>query len=225
MVTGPLRLFLSYAHEDETFASSLRTHLAPLRSEGVLVDWYDRELTAGSAWDAEICNRLESANIFLALVSADFLASRYVQDKELPRAMQLHQQRMLTLIPVIVRNCLWQKLPMAQLQVLPKDGRPISSWENHDDAFVSVVSGIETEARRLLDENHNLVNDWLTSRLLRRRVIKAVQQGLADRGIYRGPIDGMPGLLTERAVCSFQKQSGLTVDSRIGPEVIRRLLG
>ncbi len=225
MVIGPLRLFLSYAHADEAFASDLRAHLAPLRDEDVLVDWYDRELIPGSGWGTEIRTRLETSNLVVALVSSDFLASQYAQREELPRAFELHRQGRLALIPVIIRNCLWRTLPLAQLQVLPKDGMPVDSWSSRDDAFVSVVTGIESAARQLLSTDSGLINDWLTSRLLRRRVIKAVQHGLAERGMYSGPIDGTPGPLTERAVKAFQQKLGLKVDRKIGPEVIRHLLG
>ncbi len=43
------------------------------------------------------------------------------------------------------------------------------------------------------------------------------------RGFYRGPIDGVPGPITERAVAAFQRSAGIVVDARIGPEVIRHL--
>src|SRR5215213_8783667 len=104
MVTGPLRLFLSYAHEDGGTADELRRHLAPLRHERIIVDWCDRDLVAGSDWDAAIRAKLESANLVVVLISADLLASTYAYGVELSRAMELHRSGTLRVVPVIVRN-------------------------------------------------------------------------------------------------------------------------
>jgi hypothetical protein len=51
MAAGPLKLFLSYAHEDVGLVVKLRTHLAPLVHEGILTLWFDRDLGAGDPWD------------------------------------------------------------------------------------------------------------------------------------------------------------------------------
>jgi peptidoglycan hydrolase-like protein with peptidoglycan-binding domain len=99
----------------------------------------------------------------------------------------------------------------------------INSWQSRDDAFVSVVLGVERVAREILSSGDSLVDDWLTSRLLRRRVLMAVQQHLRRIGLYAGPIDGIPGPDTEAAVISFQRRVGIKVDAMIGPDVIRRL--
>jgi hypothetical protein len=93
---------------------------------------------------------------------------------------------------------------------------------NRDDAFVSVVLGVERVAREILLSGESLVDDWLTSRLLRRRVFGG-SAALRRIGLYAGPIDGIPGHNTEAAVISFQRRVGIKVDAMIGPEVIRRL--
>ena len=88
---------------------------------------------------------------------------------------------------------------------------------------MTVVRGIKSAARSRLDAGNSLVDDWLTSRLIRRRVIRSVQELLKAAGYYAGPIDGVAGGMTERAVLGFQRKQGITVDGMIGPEVIRAL--
>jgi hypothetical protein len=221
--SGPLSLFLSYAHADAGIAETLRKHLAPLRHEGIVHDWQDRDIRPGERWDDEISTQLESADIVVALVSADFVASDYAYGRELRRALELHHLRDLVLVPVIARDCLWQNLPIGALQALPDGARPITSWSDQDAAYVTVVRGIESAARSRLDAGNSLVDDWLTSRLIRRRVIRSVQELLKAAGYYPGPIDGVAGGLTERAVLAFQRKQGIIVDGMIGPEVIRNL--
>ena len=220
---GPLRLFLSYAHEDRNILEELRKHLAPLRHEQVVTDWYDRELVPGQSWNHRIQEQLESSHLVLVIVTADFVASDYAYGQELNRALELHDTGLLRLIPVIARNCLWQNLPLARIQVLPEGAVPISRWQDRDDAYVSVVTGVERAAREILASGDSLVDRWLTSRLLRRQVLIAVQQQLSRPGFYRGSIDGVAGLATEAAVVQYQRSAGIKVDAMIGPEVIRHL--
>jgi hypothetical protein len=221
--SGPLSLFLSYAHADAQIADTLRKHLAPLRHEGIIHDWQDRDIRPGENWDGEISTQLESADIVVALISADFVASDYAYGRELQRALELHHLRDLVLVPVIARDCLWQNLPIGALQALPDGARPITSWPDQDAAFATVVRGIESAARSRLDAGNSLVDDWLTSRLIRRRVIRSVQELLQASGYYRGPIDGVAGIVTENAVVAFQRERGIVIDGMIGPEVILHL--
>jgi hypothetical protein len=221
--SGPLSLFLSYAHADAEIAETLRKHLAPLRHEGIVHDWQDRDIRPGEHWDDEISTQLESADLVVALLSADFVASDYAYSRELRRAFELHQLRELVLVPVIARACLWQNLPIGALQALPDGALPITSWSDPDAAYVTVVRGIESAARARLDAGNSLVDDWLTSRLIRRRVIRSVQELLNASGHYSGPIDGVAGGMTEKAVLAFQREQGIVVDGMIGPEVIRHL--
>jgi TIR domain/Putative peptidoglycan binding domain len=221
--SGSLRLFWSYAHEDDQMRRELHTHLAPLRNEQLLVDWSDRDITPGTDWDTEISARLSSSNIVLVLVSADFLASSYAYGKELRRALELHDSGVLTVVPVILRPSLWRNLPIGRLQALPQDARPISTWEDRDSAYLSVVEGLATLARELSATSHTLLADWITSRLLRLEVIRTVQRHLAERQLYTGPIDGIPGPMTEHAVRALQRTGGKRVDGKIGPDVIQLL--
>lgn len=75
-----------------------------LRDEGAIDDWYDREILAGADIDDEIKAQLESRELFLALVSPDFLASKYCRDTELKRAVERHQAGEVVVVPIIVNR-------------------------------------------------------------------------------------------------------------------------
>ena len=47
---------------------------------------------------------------------------------EFAAALELHRCGRVRLVPVIVRNCYWQNLPLARLNVLPDAGRPVTGW-------------------------------------------------------------------------------------------------
>jgi hypothetical protein len=62
---------------------------------------------------------LESAQIILLLISADFLASDYCYGRELERALEHHESQTASVIPVILRSCDWQNTHFGKLQALP----------------------------------------------------------------------------------------------------------
>lgn len=45
-----VEVFVSYAHEDEDLRDELAKHLRILVRQGVITDWHDRKITAGSEW-------------------------------------------------------------------------------------------------------------------------------------------------------------------------------
>jgi hypothetical protein len=138
----PARVFISYAHADETFRDQLEKQLSILQRAGIVEIWNDRRLVAGEEWDHGIRFELERADIILLLVSPDFIASDYINDVEIARAMERHQAGSACVIPVILRPCKWEIAPFAKLQALPKDAKAISKWPNIDEAYLDVANGI-----------------------------------------------------------------------------------
>jgi predicted phage tail protein len=152
-IPEPVDLFISYARADEKFRAQLDRHLTVLRRRGVIKDWHDRRIGIGEDWGSSIDSALESAQIILALVSADYLASDYAYDVEMRRALDRHEAGEAHLIPVILRPANWADTPLGRLQALPRNGRPISQWRNRDEAFADVARGIEDVARSLRGES------------------------------------------------------------------------
>jgi hypothetical protein len=85
---------------------------------------------------------LNSAGIVLLLVSADFLASNYCYDIEVTQAMERHEAGEAVVIPVLLRPVDWQAAPFAKLQALPKNAKPVTSWDSCDEAFTDIARGI-----------------------------------------------------------------------------------
>jgi hypothetical protein len=140
--TEAISLFSSYAHKDEALRDELDTHLALLRNQGTISSWHDRSIPVGSEWDAEISENLESAQIILLLVSANFLASEYIWGKELKRAMERHEAGEARVIPITLKPCDWHSAAFGKLQALPKGAKAVTKWSDRDEAFTDVALGI-----------------------------------------------------------------------------------
>jgi hypothetical protein len=146
---APIEVFISYSHKDEALREELGTHLSLLLRERVIDEWHDRRIVAGREWNGAIDEHLNRAAVILLLVSADFLASDYCYDIEMKRALERHDAGDACVIPVILRAVDWRGAPFAKLQALPKDGKPLTSWPNKDEAFTDVARGIREALKDL----------------------------------------------------------------------------
>lgn len=144
----PILVFYAYAREDEYLRDELGRHLKMLERRGLIKNWHDRKIGPGTEWSDQIDTHLNTAQIILPLISADFIDSDYCFEIEMKRAMELHEAGQARVIPVILRPCDWKDAPFAKLQALPRDAAPVTTWGNQDEAFLSVVDGI----RMVLDE-------------------------------------------------------------------------
>ncbi|MGK7885009.1 MAG: toll/interleukin-1 receptor domain-containing protein [Crocosphaera sp.] len=144
-----IEVFFSYSHKDESLRDKLANHLKLLERQGVISAWYDRDITAGTEWKGQIDEHLESAQVILLLISADFLASDYCYDIELKRAMERHELGEARVIPIILRDVDWKGATFGKLQALPKNAKPITSWDNEDEAFTNVAKGIRKAVDQL----------------------------------------------------------------------------
>jgi hypothetical protein len=144
----PVRVFLSYAHADESLRHKFETHLAMLKREGEIEVWHDRELVVGDHLDDEISDYLETADLIVLLVSADFLASYYCYEREMARALERADAGASRLAPIILRACDWKSTPFAKYVLAPTDARPIVEHPDIDAAFLQVVN----ELRRAISK-------------------------------------------------------------------------
>jgi hypothetical protein len=73
---GPLEVVISYAHRDQALKDELIVHLSPLRRQGIIADWHDRDIDAGDDWKREIDIRLNAAGMILLIDKPRFYRFR-----------------------------------------------------------------------------------------------------------------------------------------------------
>jgi hypothetical protein len=148
---APLKVFISYAHEDEPFKEDLLTMLTPLAREGVLEVWHDRRIEEGAEWRREIETAMNEGDLALLFISKHFLASSFIHDKELPRLLQRRKAEGLRVVPIIIGPCMWQSVPvLSDLQALPRDGDPVNSFPEgyaRDQVWTEIARAVERRSR------------------------------------------------------------------------------
>jgi hypothetical protein len=135
-----VRIFVSYCHANAVQCAKLRIHLAQLERDEVEA-WYDGEMKAGDRLSTEISRELRTVDVFVALMSPEYIASHWCQ-LEYKRAMGRRAKGSLRVVVVVVRPCAWKDTGAAELKVLPRDGRSVSDWRSMDHAFADVAEGI-----------------------------------------------------------------------------------
>lgn len=113
------KLFISYSSKQSDFMRRFEVHLAPLVQNGKVDIWHDRMISAGSAWNPAIQQKLETSDIIVFLLSPDFLNTPYVVQEEIPKALTMANKGKAKIFPVELIPCGWSRLPMlSDLQIV-----------------------------------------------------------------------------------------------------------
>lgn len=133
------KVFISYCHEDKQWRDRLEVHLKPLEIEGLLVRWDDTMIQPGSRWEDEIKKALHSAKVAVLLVSADFLASDFIINHELPTLLEKAKRDGAVILPLIVSPCRFQQTPsLFRYQSVNDPSKPLirmSAGESEETFF------------------------------------------------------------------------------------------
>ncbi len=170
-------VFYSYASADGQWRDRLAAHLSQLKRDGLIQELHDQQILAGSDRVGAIDQAIRSAQIILLLISADFLASDAQYHGEMQQALECHERGETRVIPILVHPCAWQHSPFAHLQCLPHNAKPISTWDNSDEAFVTIAE----ELRRIITQQQLPIPSLSPqNRQLRMRLLKQMREILID---------------------------------------------
>jgi hypothetical protein len=149
MVNEPLRVFISYSHKDAALKNKLVEQLRVLERFHNVVVWTDDLIAPGANWRDEITKAMATSDVTLLLVSASFLASKFINDTEIPELLKRNADVGLVVIPVILSDCMWQYHPALEpFQALPRDADPIVEHSNQAKAWKQVAQAIAELAKK-----------------------------------------------------------------------------
>jgi hypothetical protein len=127
-------VFVSYSRKDADWRDRFLVMLSPVLDRELEV-WSDLREVIGEDWSAQLEQAIGRSRAALLLVSPDFLASAFIMKQELP-ALTLQGA---TLVCVLVRPCLWKKMPLlAQVQWAHDPNRALSQEGNRDGAIARI---------------------------------------------------------------------------------------
>ena len=143
-------LFYSYSHKDAQHRDNMETALSFLKKDKLLKDWSDLNILPGRSISKDIKEKMDKTDIFVFLLSPDFIASDACM-AEWEYAKQLAPEgRPIFRIPIILRDCTWQDLlSNDDIKALPDDASPVANFDNRDTAWLQVYEGIKAVVNQL----------------------------------------------------------------------------
>ena len=131
------KVFISYSHKDKDFLARLLVHLRPLEKKGLIDLWVDTRISAGEKWKEQIQKALAQARAAVLLVSADFLASNFIIDNELPPLLKKADEKGTVIIPVILKPCRFtREESLSIFQSINAPETPVSGMDEHGRELV-----------------------------------------------------------------------------------------
>jgi len=146
-------VFVSYSHTDSEFLTRLKVHLKPLERENRIDLWDDTRIVAGNKWKEEIEKALDKAAIAVLLISADFLASDFVVDNELPPLLQAAEKQGTTILPIILKPCRFSRdKNLSKFQAINNPATPLISQNiaEQEKTYAQLSERIEDELNVIL---------------------------------------------------------------------------
>ncbi len=154
-----INIFVIYTLEDKDIMLHLLPHLDPLNESFDLSIWHDDPIIPGQPWKTYIESRIHHTDIFLLLVSDDFMNSQFIQQIEFKAVIDRHKENKSVVIPVIIDNCQWDidlkfidyDFNLRELQILPEEGKPIGDWDSPELVYNIVAAGIRAIIKPFVD--------------------------------------------------------------------------
>ncbi len=132
-------VFISYSHKDRIWLDRLRVHLKPFERTGKLDIWSDTDIPPGSDWFSEITAALATAKVAILLITADFLASDFIHNEELPALLKAAESNGATIIPVIIKPSLFEEITeISRYQSVNSPSEPLISLPEDKQEMILV---------------------------------------------------------------------------------------
>jgi uncharacterized RDD family membrane protein YckC len=147
-----ISVYLLAAPQDQAECSVIQKFLSPvIRSSKIPIEIGSDFSIQASEDTHEYKKKLYEADIVLALISADFIDDEDTYQRT-QKVLARHNNNETTLIPILVRNCLWKSTPFVKLTLLPKNFQPLNNrqfWNSEDDAITQVVGDIYESIQKI----------------------------------------------------------------------------
>jgi hypothetical protein len=131
------KVFISYSHADKEWLERLKRHLKPLVREGRLDCWDDTHIRPGDDWKKEISTALDTAQAAVLLISADFFASDFIDEDELPPLLAAAQAKGVRILPVILSASRFARNPdLGRFQAVNSPSEPLNGMSQAEQEKV-----------------------------------------------------------------------------------------
>jgi hypothetical protein len=154
-----VRVFVSYSHLDSDWKVDLiKQFYSMVKSE--MVDIFeDGKIEGGQEWKPILLRRLEKSEIILFLVSPDLLHSKFIEQNEIPLAMNLSQENKSVVFPIFTRWIDIEGTFLGRIQGFPNANynyKYLSEASDREKALYDVVQEIRIIVNNIYSRKTNM---------------------------------------------------------------------
>jgi hypothetical protein len=140
--SGRNKVFISYSHEDKDWLERFKIHLI---AYGIKDFWDDTKIKPGMMWREEIKKALDTTKVAVLLVSANFLASDFIIENELPPLLSAAKKEGAVIISIILKPCAFSVSELEKFQSINPPSKALSGMSEHeqDEVLVNAAKSIK----------------------------------------------------------------------------------
>lgn len=142
-MSTPKRVFIGFAQADAAHVDTLKKHLKLYERQNLIQIWDESLIIPGEIRNSKIEQELHAAEIILLLFSADLLAEDFIWGDEMIKILEKVKRKEVQLIPILLRPSGFADTPFAAYAAVPDREKPISNYNNKDEAWTIVVEQIK----------------------------------------------------------------------------------
>ena len=149
-------VFISYSKSNVTQRKRLESELKILKNAGLLAGvWHDRMIDPGDPWDDNIQGELANADVIIFLVSTPALATDYINNREIPNALERRKTGQTVVVPVILEKCLFESSALSPLNALPGKDKTLTDFNPRSNGWSIIADGLATVFQNLMQNGGN----------------------------------------------------------------------
>ena len=143
-------VFISYCHKDRRWVDRILIHFRPLERSGSLSIWEDSRIGVGTLWRADLEGALSAAAAAVLVISANYLASEFAMNDEVPALLRNAESRGTAVIPLIVGPSLFNASVLSRYQTINSPDAPLSGMSavKRDEILVRLATSISSSLQR-----------------------------------------------------------------------------
>jgi internalin A len=131
----PLRVFLSYAHQDRQKQTAFRQNLLALENDGFITFWDDQNIPPGAEWRVEIERELQAMDVFIGLLTTHFRTSEFINREEFKRATERPELKGKLWLLWVDKNTRTEGTNYERFQFIKPGNKAVTAYRNLRDGF------------------------------------------------------------------------------------------
>jgi hypothetical protein len=126
------QIFIASSQKDKRYLQQLQAHFAGYERDTMIDVWNDAKIVAGRSLQEEIKKSLSVTRVAILLISADFLASNFIEKNILPPLLLAAEHEGAIILPVIIGYCIFEDTALQPFQTFNTPSKPLSAQKASD---------------------------------------------------------------------------------------------